>query len=522
MTKYKSKGGRSGATLIYDTGERDDDALERMQWVLPVAFLGALLVLFFAVMEWFRPHVPVMLFAAIVWLPLGAFMLWRAGIAKWKQVMLAMVAMATFAAPLLAWNAGLYRATAFGMVHELTPVDLSLKASDDRSDRVAAMACERMLESQELTKLRRAQNVLQERPEMALQCLDGLDDGGQGAVVRLARHLHVHWYDGWMDPDRPISEDVGCEAARQYQAIGGLYGDQGTPQLLSCTLGSEHEHFARCCGQALGGIEDPSSAVAPQHWIHDLEEPLFELLVQKADLPAQRLLSEESVVDALDWAPRELFHWKTQLGCYLTSEKTHSEPIARQLSRSIETQCGLEIDDPLYSRAGVRFVESTCKEAVSSEERQQTVDVVEWCDAARTANLDYAVDSAKFLVHRAQRAYGVDLLEEIMTQGSDLQAGLADEQSRFSLDDRGRLRVVDDARVDGVRMRRAQWTEHTSESQRRGEAMDELQEERRQRARERLEADQEQRTPEEQRREVQREAGQQIMEDIEELRQRGR
>lgn len=522
MPKQSPYGERTGVTLVYETGERDDDALERMRWVLPVVFLGAALVLFFAVTEWFRPHVPAAIFAVCVWVPLGAFLVWRMGVSKWRSVAAVMAVAASFCLPLLAWNVGLYRAGALTVVQELTPADLSLKAADDRSDRVAAIACEQMLASQELAKLQRAQSVLEARPEMAVQCLEGLEGDGRGAVVRMSRHLHVHWYDGWMSDETPIDDDVGCEAAHHYRDVGRMYGDESTPQLLSCALGADDEGFSRCCGEALDAVDKSRKKVEPEQWIHELEMPLFELLVDTVDVPARRLLADEAIVDVLPWAPRELFHWKTHLGCHLTEQTLHPEPVARQLSRTIETQCGLEIDDPLYSLAGVRFVERTCEKAVWTERQHRLVDVVQWCEAARTANRETAVESAKFVVHRASRAHEVDVLEEVITRGSALQRGLDSERSRFALDGRGRIGIVDDIGPDEVRLRRPEWTEHTPASQRRREAMEATHDERREEVRRRLDDDGRQRTSEELRREVEREAGQKIIDDIEELRQRGR
>ncbi len=518
MPEKIKEGRRSGVTLIYDTGERDDDALERLQWVLPAAFLGAVAVLFFAVMEWFRPHLPMVLYGLGVMAPMAVILLWRMGLGRWRKAGLALLMVGSFGVPLTAWNAGLYRASVLKVVHELTPMDLSLKASEDHSDRVAAMACERLVASQELGKMQRARDILEDRPDMAIRCLDGLAQEGGGAVVRLARHLHVHWYRGWMEEESKFDEEVGCEAARRYREVGRLYGDAGTPQLLSCALGSENEPFARCCGTALSEVDEPAVELAPERWIHELEEPLFVLLIDAADVPAHRLLADEPVVETVPWAPRELFHWKTQLGCHLTQEKSHSEPIARQLSRTIETQCGLEIDDPLYSQAGVRFVERTCEEAVWRREEGRTVDVVQWCEAARTANRETVVDTAKFLVHRAHRTYGVEALEEGIVRGDTLLNLMTDERSRFALDDRGRIRPVDDARIDGVRLGRPQWREHSPESEQRRQAVEETHNERREEARRRLEADGEERTAEELRRQVERAAGEQILEDIERLR----
>lgn len=516
MSEPYREGGASRVTLIYDTGERDDDALKRYRWVIPLSFLGATVVLFLAIMEWMRPYAPMLLFAATVVLPVALYLLWSLGVRRWRSAAVVTGVVALFGLPLVAWNLGVYRAMVYVSAGEMTPVDLSMDASDDRSDRVAALACEDLLSSGELARLQRAQGILETRPDMASRCLEGLDDGGRGAVVRMARHLHGHWYDEWMEPQGGLETSMACEAAQHFEKIGDLYDADPTPRLLSCALGAADEEVSRCCAQALGEFDRRSRAVHPERWPGDIEESLFERLLEATDLGADELLSSDPVDSSMEWTAGELFHWKVHIGCQLIKRDIHTEGMARQLWQPMEAQCGLAVDDPLYSFAGVTFVERTCEGAMeTSKEAESTVDVVQWCDAARTASRQTAVDTAKFAVHRAARAHEVDVLEQWMVRGSEWLEIAESEESRFAVDEHGRSYNAD---AVGIRLRRPEWTDHTPDAQRRREAMEDDYQQRRTRARRQIADDDSEATDEQLDRAAKGQAGRQIRDEIQKLR----
>lgn len=485
MPQPKPQRRRAGVTLIHDTGEREDDALSRLQWVLPAVFLATALIMFLAVMEWLSPELPAMLFAGLVWVPVGLFLAWKVGVAKLKNLLLPMALLAMFGLPPVAWNVGHYRAAALWVVSDMTPLDISADAAADRSDRVVSLACERVLLRGELRSTQWMQTVLLERPEVASMCLAAIQDEERAVTVSIARHLQQAWYHGWMEHEdaHEMDDELGCLAADEYLEVGALYGNQGVPELLMCSLGAEREAFASCCGQALSSQtgEEEILSVSPQQWLQPLEVPLFLALTQSVDLPAQTLMAAEPVAGALDWTPADLFHWTTHLGCHLMEVHDQRNAIARQLSKTINTQCGLDVEDPLFSFAAVQFIEHTCG-GIGAHERER-VDVVEWCDVAREANRETAVDAAKFIVYGARRNYGIDEMEQALHTGFSLAQRASEYDALFGRDEHRHRRFDQSIGTDGVRLHRPSWTDHSPESEATLEAMRRDRLERRQRIR---------------------------------------
>ncbi len=474
MPHHKAQRRKTMGTLIYETGEREDDALSRLQWVVPVVFLATTLIMFIAVMEWLSPVLPLMLFVGLVWVPVGLALVWKVGRGKGKSLLWTLAVLGMFGLPPLAWNSGHYRAAAFWVVSDMTPFDVSAQAAADRSDLVVSLACERVLLRGELRSTQWMQGVLAEQPEVAAMCLPAIYDDERATTVSIARHLQQTWYRGWLDQEdaRGMDPELGCAAAKRYMDIGALYANQGVPELLMCSLGAEREEFSTCCAQALSAHtgEEEILRVSPEQWIGSLEVvQLFLALTRAVDLPAQTLMAAEPVDGELDWTPADLFHWTTHLGCHLMEVHDQPDAIARQLSKTIDTQCGLDVEDPLFSFAAVQFVERTCA-GVDADERQR-VDVVEWCEVAREANRGTAVDAAKFLVYRARRNYGLDGMEQALRTGFVLAQRADEYDALFGSDERRRRRFNQDIGTDGVRLQRPSWVDHSHDSRATLEAM---------------------------------------------------
>ena len=465
MPEFKQKPGRTRATLIHDTGEREDDALSRLQWVVPAVFLGALLILFFTIMEWLNPLVPTLLFFGLIWLPVSVWLVARRPRASVQAKALVVLSLASFALPLMAWNIGPYRAGVLWVLSEVTPVEFSVDAIGDRSDWVVLIACHQMLTTDRTLSTQSLRNVLEVRPEVAVRCLDGLDEEYRTQAIHTARHLRDTWYAQWMDPrTEVVDEDLGCRTALHFRPLASIYGSPGTPDLLMCTMTSPNRTIARCCGEVLSSelSQEEILDVTPHAWLQEVELPLFRALNEAVDLPAHTLMSSEPIDPALRWTPGDLFHWTTHLGCYLIDEHESPEQVARRLSRSIETQCGLEVEDPLFSFEAVRFVERTCR----GIERSQTdqVDVVHWCNVAREANRATAVDTAKFLVYRATRLHEVLGLYDHVAVGAERAGSQARYDALYGRDERAQRRYDQGTGTGGMRLHRASWADHTPEA----------------------------------------------------------
>lgn len=480
MAKDKSQPTRSRVTLIYDTGEREDDALERLRWVVPAVFLAASLILFFAVLEWFAPLTPILLFLGAVLVPVGGYVVWHTRGARPVDQAAAVALLATFGIPLLAWAAEPYRVAVIWAAGDLIPLEAMLVAAEDGADGVASRACHRVLASDQPHRVDRMRGALVDRPVVAMECLESLEDPQRGELVRISRHLRETWYAGWMGQGDRADADQICAEAAAYPRLADLHGADGRPTLLMCALGAPNEEAARCCGQTLSEhIEGQDRlAVKPNAWPEALQESLFLALAEAVDLPAATLLSEEAVDGALRWAPGDLFHWTSHLGCHLMAEHEAPDFIARTLSTTIDTQCGLDVDDPLFSFAAVNFVNRTCAGALSPG-RSTRVDVVQWCDAAREANRETAVESARFLVTRALSAYGVEDLDRSIRMGSAAMRRQAEGKPVFTVDRSSRGRSDAEVGTDGVHLGRPLWADHTPESQERLRSVEEERERRR-------------------------------------------
>lgn len=443
MAEKKSRRDRTGVTLIYDTGSREDDALSRFQWVMPGVFLASALIFLIAALQWLPPQLPILIFVGLVLVPLTLVLTWRVGGFKPRKLVVAVSLVAVFGLPLLAWNVGLYRGITLWAMGDLISTETLIQAAGDRSEWVASMACERALLQNSSDVDRRIRTVIEYRPALAIRCLTAVQKEEPDVAMSVARYLHHQWYEGWMGAG-VMPADVACQAAGAFVELDPMQNTQGAPRLLMCTLGAATPELAQCCGDALRsyGDEETILDVRPELWTEEFQEDLFRLLSSAVDLPAITLMGTEPVSSTLSWTPADLFHWTTNLGCHLMDGHHQANAIASQLSRTIHTQCGLDVEDPLFSFAAILFVRRTCREAVTVG-AERRVDVVEWCEAAREAARVTVVEAARFVVENALSAYLVDSLERSITEGDSARRGEAAvaEQHRTEM-------------IDGIRQAR--------------------------------------------------------------------
>ncbi len=432
MTERQSRD-RSRVTLIYDTGAREDDALERFQWVLPAVFLAASLILFLSVTGWYSPFLPVLIFAGVVVAPLSLVLLWKAGPGRRRYVVVTVAVLASFGVPLLAWSAGPYRAVVMWSAGDLIPRQARVKALGDQNETVAFLACEQLLTTSEQLGERGIRTALEYRPEVARRCLGSVREVRPERTLALSRDLHRQWFAGWMGDAMP--EDISCEAAQVYVETAAMHGSEGVPELLLCSLAAPSERIRGCCGEALSGFAEDEAIVSldPGLMTADLKGDLFRHLVRAVDVPASTLMGREPLLEDLSWSPSQLFHWTVHLGCDALQSTDETDGIALSLSRSIDTQCGLDVGDPLFSFSARNFVRRTCEEVVESP--REEVNVMEWCEAARVANGETVLETARFIVEKARNVHQFEGLDGAIDRGDQRRRreaqALAEEEALF-------------------------------------------------------------------------------------------
>ncbi|TXD34678.1 hypothetical protein FRC96_13785 [Lujinxingia vulgaris] len=469
MSQGRDRSRRVNVTLMYDTGARPDDAWKSGRWIVPAALSGAMLVALFTVTEWLAPSVPVMAYLLLVALPVLVVAAAQQRVRSLKKMLPVTLVVMSFGLPFLAWNAGPYRALMMMFSGDLLGVDALVRGSSDRSERVATRACTAMLEgSSELVKSR-LQPVLALRPAVADSCLAQAAEKHPQIVLSMGRYLHEQWYQGWMSPE-VISEEVSCEAADAFGTIAAVSRSPARPHLLSCALGSSHPGVAGCCAQAVSA-EGIDRVAVDATMEPEIAEDLFERLSEAVDVPAATLMSPGPYSETLSWEAADLFHWTTRLGCELIGSHRRPEAIAEALSRSVQTQCGLEIDSPLYSYAGVAMIERTC-EGVASTAQGERVDVVPWCESAREAVRQSVIDNAMFAVNKARTAYLVDGLGGSIVRGDARRRSQERRQGPITIEDLYEPRPAAPNGAERQRLGRPDWAFMSAEEQRQYDEME--------------------------------------------------
>ncbi|TXD38227.1 hypothetical protein FRC98_04840 [Lujinxingia vulgaris] len=469
MSQGRDRSRRVNVTLMYDTGARPDDAWKSGRWIVPAALSGAMLVALFTVTEWLAPSVPMMAYVLLVALPVLVVAAAQQRVRELKKMLPVTLVVLSFGLPFVAWNIGPYRALMMAFSGDLLSVDALVRGSSDRSESVATRACTAMLEgSSELVKSR-LQPVLALRPAVAASCLEQAEEKHPQMVVSLGRYLHEQWYQGWMGPE-VISEKVSCEAADAFGTIARVSHSPARPQLLGCALGSVHAGVAGCCAQAVSaeGVDrvDVDLAMEPE-----AAEELFEFLAEAVDVPAATLMSPGPYSETLSWEAADLFHWTTRLGCELVQSHRRPDAIAEVLSTIVQTQCGLEIDSPLYSYAGVAMIERTC-EGVAGVAQGERVDVVPWCESAREAVRQSVIDNAMFAVNKARTAYLVEGLGGSIVRGDARRRSQERRQGPITIEDLYEPRPAAPNGAERQRLGRPDWAFMSAEEQSQYDAME--------------------------------------------------
>lgn len=513
---------RRSTTLLYSTGEREDDFWEQLRWVLPIAFLGSAMVLIAAVVRWWDPLWPTLVYLAGLWVPLMGVVAWRCGLSNPRGLALAGVCLGLFAVPLMAWNSGFYRGAVLWSYERLMPAELPTGASSDRSDWVATLACESTMGDRIDGVVSQMRGELSDRPEVAASCLRSVAAEEEGTAIQVARFLQETWYRGWLGGDGGDERPGQCREVAHFREVSEVTGHGGTPELLHCSVSAVEEDVARCCAEVLNEHvpDEEIRQVEPEQWLRDMEQDLFRALANDLSGGARQM------ADTLRWSDETLYYWANELGCYLMRDEDMSrEALSRQLARMTDAQCGREIGESTYSFATMQMMGQTCVSwgDLSTEEKTTS----HWCEAASDAGRQAAVDTASFLVYEATQRQGYRELRGGMARGWQRHQAMASRQSIFGVGSGGRYDEREAAGTAGVRLQRPQWTHGWVRQGAAEREKDERYFERRDEAREEVEREQsearrsgeEGRSEDEVDREAARRAGRQSRDAIEELRQ---
>ncbi len=515
---------RRKTTLLYSTGEREDDFIEQLRWVLPLAFLGSTMLLIIAVVRWWQPWMPGVVYLGMLWGPLVGVLVWRCGLGNRQGLMMAGVCLAAFSVPLLAWNSGLYREAALWGYDRLMPAELPAGASSDRSDRVATLACELAMGERAAGVVAQIRDELDDRPEVASTCLESVVEVERGAAIRVARHLQEQWYQGWLSGAHGEDSPLACREVAHFRRIGEEVSHRGTPELLHCSVEAANEEVARCCAEILNErvSDEEVRQVDPDRWLRDMELDLFRALA--SDLSSGG--GERQMADTLRWSDETLYYWANELGCYLMEDgEVDRRALSRRLSEMTAAQCRQDAGADLQAFSTVGVMGQTCADwrQTAAEERSTAM----WCEAVRESSRTMAVDTASFLVDAAAQRYGYRGLRGGMERGWRRSQMMADRQSVFSFGTASPYVEGEAAGTAGIRLQRPEWTQPRARDLEGERAMDDRYHERRQEAQEEVgeEAQSETRGGEEalsqeaQEREAARRAGRGSRDAIDELRQ---
>ncbi len=405
----------AGVTPTNDTDQGEDEALEQLDWVVPAVFLGAALILFLAVVGWWAPLVPLLVFVGLVWVPVSATVVWASSDnASPKKLGAAVGILGLFALPLLAWSVDGYRIMMLSVGNNVLQASTAVQAIDDPSEQVALLACEMELESEDSTRHRRLPTALQDRPHIAVECLSSATEENQRAVSRISSDLFDSWYAGWMG-ESPVDEQIACHHAEYARALGGLVDVDVRPELLMCALEAESETIAACCGETATAYarEEGVENVDPPRWSRPIQEPLFQSLSAVTDVPSSTLASDDPLVDTLGWRPMDLWHWTLELGCYRVVAYHDTDGAGVPLAELTDRQCDTDGGDPRHSSSERSILRRSCGQVREIDSR---LDVDRWCEISEGERVRAAVSEADRAVARTllgveSRVVGDEMLE---------------------------------------------------------------------------------------------------------------
>lgn len=394
----------AGVTLMYETGEQADNALERLDWVVPVVFLGAGLILFFAVVEWMAPLTPLLLFVILVWAPVSlVVVLTSSSDVSSKKLLSAVGILGIFGLPLIGWTSESYRMSMLWFADELIQADTAMHAIGDPSEQIAGVACERELESEETLRRLQLRGVLERRPDVAVECLqmEGEDDEQRELKVSIANEIFTSWFEGWMG-EGPVTESMACHQTEHAAEAAEIAGIDPRPELLYCAMEAE-DAIAGCCNEVstrlarTEGVTD----VDPASWSRGLQGPLFLALEEAIREPTSAYESDEPYGDNVGWSPADLWHWNAELGCHLATARGDVEVAGRRLVEMADRHCDGAPGDPLRSLSARQIVEQSCGQL---REEDGQIDVDQWCEVTEQSRRSDAFAEARSTVNRARLA----------------------------------------------------------------------------------------------------------------------
>lgn len=374
---------------------------EELDWVMPVVIAASAVVLFLAVAGWWGPLVPLLVFAGLVWLPVAAAVVWASSSsAKPRDLAVVVGMLGLFAVPMIAWSVDAYRGAMLWFGDEVLEASTALQAIDDPSHNVALAACKRQMESGDSTGRTWLVRTLEQRPGVAVQCLNSVDDEHRAMVLRVGNELIDIWYDGWMGAEQ-VDESLNCSRADHAAGLAAVVGGDLRAELLMCALESNSQATAQCCGRAATEIARNSGVdnVNPAGWTQPIQQPLLEALSDVIDVPPSTLNSEDPLVGTVGWRPADLWMWTTTLGCYRVTDYADVDGAGSSLVEMTRRQCGIDAEDPRRSTTARRAIQRSCSMVAAD---QQRLDIDRWCQITDRVHSQLAIGQAQGIVARAQ------------------------------------------------------------------------------------------------------------------------
>ncbi|MBA2663135.1 MAG: hypothetical protein H0U74_12635 [Bradymonadaceae bacterium] len=407
------------STRVYREGRHrvQRHRFRQMNAIIVGCAIAATMLLLATVTQWLPAYVPLVVYCGGVVLPASLFIVWRSQAENLAVLRTFLLYAALLGLPFLAWNTGIYRGAVFYATAFVLPQTTWLTAFGDRSDSVATLACARVLTEYPGLMPDTVVPALELRPSMAKECLGRIAAEQPALSSSLSRALVKRWYRDLLTSEIvPVGH--GCAVADAMAGVATLCQMEGAPLLLNCALASPQAGIASCCAESLVHAYPAGSNpdVSPELLDADIRHALFANLTRVIDRPADALLTGDVSSSAIKWPAAIMWHWAARLGCHLVQDTPSPERIAAELARVTATQCGLEMEDTLYSFETINLIRSTCEPLMNDQWAGQ-VSLFEWCASARGAARRTAVASASFTVHQGLSAHGFERLAKGIDEG---------------------------------------------------------------------------------------------------------
>lgn len=362
---------------------------------------AALLIL--TILQWFSPHIPLLVYLGLVILPASLYVVWRGHAENLAVLRTFLLYVMLLCIPFVAWNVGLYRSGVYYLTGWSLPKTTLLVALKEPSDLVAVQACVHLLGEETLME-DAILPTLRVRAAVTSECLERVSKADYPTANSMGRALHQDWYEDLVH-SASVPAENGCAIAESLGSVAQIAELEGAPTLLQCALSSPQPETAQCCALSLSSQfpADSNPDVRPGLLEPDARQALFGALTRRVDSTAQQLLEAGPANSAIQWPPALFLHWTARLGCSLVESSEYRDRFAGELARITAAQCGLDVEKSLHTFETITLVKNTCEPFLEKVARgdSQPVTLYDWCASARVAARSTAAEAASFAIHQS-------------------------------------------------------------------------------------------------------------------------